>query len=82
MKNRVEKIHRNDKRIIYIAVIFLWLVICGILKNVCQSTPELKLKVIIVVIGLIACLLATSSLIAVYIHLKNNKESIYFEELY
>jgi len=78
---KMNKLYRQDTGLVVAFIIFVWLVLGFVLINVSRLAPNDLIRNVSLAAGLMAGILVTSSLIAVLVHLKRNRVSIYSEEL-
>jgi len=80
-RSKMDKMYRQDTRLVVIFIIFVWLVLGFVLINVSSLAPNDLIRNVTLVAGSMAVIFVTSSLIAVLVHLKKNRVGIYSEEL-
>lgn len=78
---KMNKLYRQDTGLVVTFIVFVWLVLGFVLINVSPLAPNDLIRNVSLAAGLMAGILVTSSLIAVLVHLKSNRVSIYSEEL-
>jgi len=78
---KMDKMYRQDTGLVVIFIVFVWLVLGFVLISISSLAPNALIRDVIFVTGSMAGIFVTSSLIAVLVHLKNNRVGIYSEEL-
>ncbi|KNZ42201.1 hypothetical protein [Acetobacterium bakii] len=81
MENQMNKTYRMDGIAIIIAMIVLWAVLIFVMLKIGDITPNQPLKAMIFTIGILVGVFATASSMAVLIHLKKNKKTLYVSEM-
>lgn len=81
MKSDGAKMYWQDNGLVVIFIIFVWLVLGFVLINVSSLAPNYLIRNVSLAVGSLSVFFVTSSLIAVLVHLKKNRVSIYSEEL-
>jgi len=78
---KMDKMYRQDTGLVLIFIVFVWLVLGFVLINISSLAPNILIRDVNLVVGLVAGIFVTSALIAVLVHLKKNRVGIYSEEL-
>ena len=78
---KMDKMYQQDTGLVVIFIIFVWLVLGFVLISVSGLAPNDLIRNVTLVAGSMAGIFATSSLVAVLVHLKKNRVGIYSEEL-
>ncbi|HBP65908.1 MAG TPA: hypothetical protein DD730_17045 [Desulfosporosinus sp.] len=79
-KAKLEKMYWQDTGLVVIFIIFIWLVLGFVLISISSLAPNELIRDVTLGAGSIAGIFATSSLVAVLVHLKKNKVGIYRDE--
>ena len=64
-----------------LSLIALWTMVLFAMQAVAAIVPGGVAKLLLIASALCICLFATASLVAVYIHIRKNRDSIYLEDI-
>ncbi|HWR44534.1 hypothetical protein [Sporomusa sp.] len=78
---KIDKMYRNDTGLVVIFIIFVWLILGYVLVSVSSLAPNDLIRNVMLAAGVMAGIFMTTSLIAVLVHLKKNRVSVYRDEL-
>lgn len=81
MEEKIGKMFRRDCALIIGFMVFLWVVLAYVLKIVSGLTDDPAVKTVAMGAGIIAGIAATSGMVAVISHLKNNKKELYTQDI-
>lgn len=78
---KIRKMHWRDMGLILVFLVFSWWVLGYIIVEVGIIASSNQIREVALTAGLIALIFVTSSLMAVLVHLKKNRDALYCEEL-
>ncbi len=81
MNKKIKKMYIQDYSTILAFVSLFLIFLMIVIKNVYMIAPDNATKTIIILSGVIISAFAVASSIAVIVHIKKNKESIYSSEI-
>ena len=81
MEKEIKKRYLQDCIVTFTCVAILWIIQIYVVIVVAGIVPDPAVKAVISFAGIAAAVIATTSSVAVVIHLKKNKLKIYTEEL-
>ena len=81
MENKIEKMFIQDCSIVFTTMIILWAVLIFTMIGVSAIAPNKTVMGVILFAGIMAGAFATTSAIAVLVHLRQNKRRLYLQEL-
>jgi hypothetical protein len=80
-REKTKKMYWQDTGLVLTFLVFSWWVLGYVLMNVSRLAIYPEISDVAIAAGSIALIFVTSSLIAVLIHLRRNKDAVYHEEL-
>ena len=81
MEKEIKKKYLQDCFVTFTCAAILWMVQIYVVIVVAGIVPDPAVKAVISFAGIAAAVIATTSSVAVVVHLKKNKTKIYMEEL-
>lgn len=81
MENKIKKLYLLDLIAVIFFLAFLWITLISVLISVIGIVNTLEAKYIILIIGLLTGLYASSTLLALITHLTGNKNDLYTVEI-
>lgn len=81
MEKKINRMYLKDCLSILTTMIVLWVTLIFVMINVYSVASNQMLEITIVLVGVIACSLASSALFAVIVHLKKNRSDLYSEDI-
>ncbi len=81
MEIKIKKLFRQDIAAILFMLAALWTVLIYAMTQIIKIAPDPANGIAISMIGVVAGLFATASMIAVLVHLRKNKNKLYSEEI-
>lgn len=79
--SKINKLYRQDTGLIFVFILFVWVVLGFVLMNVSSLAVNDVIRNVALVAGAVAGFFVTSALVAVLVHLKKNRITLYSEEL-
>lgn len=81
-KSKIKKMFTSDSLILLVFVVCTWMVLALVLPQVLSIIDSNTSRAFIIVLFFVTLGVYTSSMAAVYIHLKKNKSEIYMDEIH
>jgi hypothetical protein len=81
MEKRVVRMYLVDCATIMVSMVLTWAVMALVLRTVLGLTSDLAVRATIEIAAATAAVFATSALIAVLVHLRRNRETLYAEDV-
>ena len=81
MESKIKKMYLGDSLAIILAMLTLWLFLIYIIPEVLGIAPQHMMKMTIAIVGVALGAFASSSSLAVLVHLKKNQKELYAQEL-
>lgn len=81
LEEKIKKLYTQDRLVIFGFMVFLWIIMLFVMAQVSGLAPSATVRTIILVCGVLVAVFATGSLFAVFVHLKNNREELYSEDI-
>lgn len=81
MKEKINSMFHKDSAIIYLYVALMWTILTIASNNIKLLTEDTLVLLFMKIVYALVALFGTTALLAVYMHLKKNKERIYEEDI-
>ena len=81
-QSKISRMFRLDTFLLLIFVVFAWIVLSLVLPSVLSLIANHVLRAFIIVLFFVILGVYTSSIVAVYFHLRKNKTEIYMDEIH
>lgn len=79
--SKIDKLYKQDTRLVFVFILFVWSVLGFVLVNVSSLAESDLIRNVALLSGIVAGIFVTSALVAVLVHLKKNRHALYSEEL-
>ncbi|SHJ55493.1 hypothetical protein SAMN02745751_02829 [Dethiosulfatibacter aminovorans DSM 17477] len=81
MKNKINRMFKNDMILIYVYIALMWTILTVVRNNIKLITNDLSVLMFMNVVWALVLVFGTTALMVVFIHLKKQKERIYSEDI-
>lgn len=80
-RGKINKLYWQDTGLVSLFIVFVWVVLGFVLMSVSTLAPTEFIRDVALTAGSVAGIFVTSALVAVLVHIKKNRISLYSEEL-